>query len=780
MIRSPIHLAFLVIGLSVPSLAGEDLRQSYRDLANDAVVMNISAHPDDEDGATLAYYRMKTGAKTYSVLFTRGEGGQNEIGPELYEELAVIRTEETLRAGRILGAHVDFLNLSDFGYSRTATEAFRFWGGREEVLRRLVYFIRKYKPDVLFTNHSTGGGHGHHQAVAVTAIAAFDAAADPDKFPEQLSMEGVSLWQPAKPYIRIFPSSGGRPDVSHPVGETHDASGETYLDIASRALREHKSQGMESANLARFSGGVSLYRLARTNSSYQPDTSSFLGGISFVSENGENELGKIRAGIDKLVPGMEKGETIRQSSEILAGVRQHLTKVKGTRAKRILQQWEEELEHLIVASAGISFVIAPDDEIVVPGQEVILHGSLSSDNPGVSLSGMTVQPAPGWKVTAQPEEVQATLSSWRVGLVPGPEAVRTLPKVTQQYRPIEEECRTGVSFHLVIDGRQVSIRRSVVIDVAPSVELTVSPHSGWFAKERASHGLEFDFTILNRFSHKTAGRVDVVAPDGWRGSGGTYLVQSEDGVASGKILVTPEDVSTAPDGTVRFVTEHMSASSTVRLFDVTVPPWVRLGIVKSYDNTLETVAHNLDIPFELLDSEDISSGDLGRYTSIVLDIRTYAVRKDVREHNERLLQYAREGGNLIVFYQKTQDWKSEYAPYPLELTRERITDEEAPVTVLRPEHPLMSFPNPISREDWSGWVQERGVYFPGNVSPEYVRILSSHDPDERPLDTGLLVADTGLGSYIYTSYVWYRQMKEAHAGAIRFFANMISYSRNRQ
>ena len=196
-IRFPLAFLALVFGCRVaPAQDSVQIGQAFLDLSNDGVIMNISAHPDDEDGAALAYYRMKYGVKTYSLLFTRGEGGQNEKGPQLYEELGVLRSAETEAAGSILGTRVRFLNFMDFGYSKTATEAFRIWGGQMEALRRLVYVIRRYKPDILFTNHNTIDGHGHHQAVAITAIGAFDAAADSTLFPEQLREPGLTLWQP--------------------------------------------------------------------------------------------------------------------------------------------------------------------------------------------------------------------------------------------------------------------------------------------------------------------------------------------------------------------------------------------------------------------------------------------------------------------------------------------------------------------------------------------------------------------------------------------------------
>ncbi|MDX1548138.1 MAG: PIG-L family deacetylase, partial [Rhodothermales bacterium] len=213
------------------------------------VVMNLAAHPDDEDGATMAYYRYAKDAVVHSVIFTRGEGGQNEIGPELYEALGAIRTDETERAARHLGTQVHFLNFEDFGYSKTASEAFERWGGRDRVTARLVYLIRSLKPDVLFTNHDTTTvgprrQHGHHQAVGIAAYDAFALAADPAYHPEQLDEEGVDLWQPKRLFLRHFLAEA-RHDVSVPVGAVYAPEGRSYAALAADALGEHASQGMD-------------------------------------------------------------------------------------------------------------------------------------------------------------------------------------------------------------------------------------------------------------------------------------------------------------------------------------------------------------------------------------------------------------------------------------------------------------------------------------------------------------------------------------------------------
>ncbi len=477
---------------------------------------------------------------------------------------------------------------------------------------------------------------------------------------------------------------------------------------------------------------------------------------------------------------MSVDDIVGRCSRLLADVRAGITANPSPRAERVLRQWQEELEELVVAACEINIGMSPGDSILVAGQEVVLDAVVTSDKCRVELKDVRVSPAPGWGTTGEQEgDSKPSGSSRRIRLTPGPSAARSLPRITQQYRPIEDDDKNILELTLSVDGRSVSVSQPITLDLAPALEFTVSPRTAWLPVSRLSSGVEFEYTLVNRFPHKTAGTIDIKTPPEWRGGSESFLLEKEDGVARGMISVLPASTS-ASEGTVSFVTEHASTTGEIRLLDVNIASGINLGIVKSYDTTIETVARKLDIPFTMLNEKEIAAGDLSRFSSIVVDIRAYGVREDLKANNTRLLEYVRNGGNLVVFYQKTQDWKKEYAPYPFELTRDRITDEEAPVRVLQPEHPLLTQPNVIGSEDWLGWVQERGVYFPDHVPGEYSRILSSHDPDEPPLDTGLIVADFGRGSYIFTSYVWYRQMKEAHAGSIRFFANMISYPRRQQ
>jgi LmbE family N-acetylglucosaminyl deacetylase len=755
-----------------------ELSQSSLDLSNASVLLALSAHPDDEDGATLAYYRMKYGVKTYSVFFTRGEGGQNETGPELYKDLGVIRTHETEEAASILGSEVYFLNFIDFGFSKTATETFEKWGGRRAVLERLVYIIRKLKPDVIITNHNTIDGHGNHQVVAITAIEAFDAAADPTFATEQLRENGVDLWQPKKLFWRVWTATREPVDVVNPIGERDSVRHQSYQEIALSALSMHKSQGMDRFALMRMltPSAKTYYRLIRSSSRFPNDSTNLFGGIEPLRD--DPGLAAVGNGLHNLVPSAVAADederehfldrlrdTLEDSSMALyrqvAGA-MHSNSCSKTISPlrcRTVGIWNQALQRLVVSLLGISIHLQVSDSIVVPGERfsVQVGDVLPKElNGRVSFS---INAPPGWLVEKKGDEFTLAVSRSATPTLPLAEGLY------QTYRP-SPPVRIEVAFR---DLLGFSIGVPVSIAVAPQQTLTVEPRVRRF-EER---GNEFQFTVHNYFNNKTAGRIELDLPKGWTATSAEFIIDEEDGDAKGKVIVYPDGNS--PDGDYRIVMHAHDATDTVtvRKFGVQVAQDITVGIIKSYDNTVESALQELATRFKLLDEKDLQ-GDLQRYTSVIVDIRAYLVRHDLRKNNARLLDYVKNGGNLIVMYQKDFEWKSEYAPYPLNISRLRVDDETAPIRVLVPDHPLFNFPNKISSSDWDGWVQERGLYFPNEYSKEYVELLSCNDPDEKPLNGGYLIARYGKGTYIYTSYVWYRQWKEVHPGALRNFANMIS------
>lgn len=753
-----------------------ELSQAFLDLTNDAVVMNISAHPDDEDGATLAYYRMKYGAKTYSILFTRGEGGQNEIGPELYEELGVLRTAETLLAGEILGAEVGFLNLQDFGYSKTATETFRKWGGSQEVLRRLVLAIRKYKPDVIFTNHNTIDGHGHHQAVAITAIAAFDAAADSSYFPEQLLLPGVTVWQTRKLFFRNFGRADQSADVVNQIGEVNPLRSLTYLDIAVRALNKHKTQGMDRADLRRWTRGLSLYRLVRANSNYVRDTTSFLGAIDLWKDKTLAPLMPIRKLLSHLRPEITRDSLLEVVAEAFSQIDLVKPSVTSPSAIRTLEQWEGELERLVVARCGITAAWKFADSVVVPTQRVTSTLLITSNE--CTLEGLrcSFTYPQGWAVNEGRGGVKLTRNTLgkQLEVIVGDHVTPTLPKTVAIYNPLETMQDVSVRARFLANGKGVQVRVRPPFEIAPYQLLDVEPKITRITAQDVSGGRIFTYRVKNFSPRKIAGRVSVQLPDGWRSGTASFVIADEDSITSGTLVVRPPANIEPGRYTLRFRTDFSWCDVTAQVFRLEVDTRVNLGIIESYDNTLDAAATELGIPHTRLTAKDLS-GDLSAFTTIVVDIRAYLAREDLRLNNHRLLEYVAQGGHVVVMYQKDQDWKPEYAPSPFRISRRRITVEEAPVTILHPGHPLFTSPNHIADADWEGWIQERGVYFPDDVPAQYTRLLSSNDPDEPPLTTGYLLTHAGKGSYIYTSYVWYRQLREFNPGAFRNFVNMISY-----
>lgn len=751
--------------------------QTLRDLSTPGVLMDISAHPDDEDGATLAYYRMKHGIHTYSVLFTRGEGGQNEKGSELYEDLGVIRSEETRAAGHILGAEVVFLNFPDFGYSKTATEAFRIWGGQREVLRRLVYVIRREKPDVLFSNHNTWGGHGHHQAVAITAIAAFDAAADSTMFPEQLRDPGISLWQPKKLYLRVFGPSQGQEnaDVAHNLEEVNDLRGVAYVDVATAALRKHRTQGLDRADLRKFGRFRSAYRLARASSLFRQDSTSFFGGIWNGDEEPLTSFRELTGILSQMRPNDSWDSLVCAVSVALPLVDslERTPAGESPLSRRISNRWRGRLEQLAVVAAGVDALPAYSDSLLVAGQRVPVTVRPQSERGRLVLDSVSWSLPAGW--SARPEDTPETRNARSFTLNVSVTPRLSFPKAEHLYQSIEDGASRAAHIWYSIDGRPLTLDVPLVADIATPHLLRANPDVLWARPQDAAHGLSFSCCVTNMFPHKTAGTVVVDVPAGWRGTGFTFALEHEGDSEEGKIQLVASAGVAEGDYTLRMKTEYADRAILIRLANVAVSPGLRIGLVSSHDSTLATSLREMRVRYDTLSDANLVGANLHTYQTILVDMRAYLVRDALRQQNNRLLEYVRDGGNLVVMYQREGEWKPEYAPYPFGVSRQRVTMEDAPITILQKSHPLLCWPNRIGARDWDGWTQERSVYLPVGVPPEYDRLISTHDLDEPEADTGYLCASFGKGSYVYSTYVWYRQLKDRHPGALRCLANMISY-----
>jgi hypothetical protein len=212
----------------------------------------------------------------------------------------------------------------------------------------------------------------------------------------------------------------------------------------------------------------------------------------------------------------------------------------------------------------------------------------------------------------------------------------------------------------------------------------------------------------------------------------------------------------------------------------------KVGYIPSSDKTLERALASLGVDAKQLTVDDIAKADLSVFNTIIIDNRGYEAHQELIGLNNRLLKFAEDGGTLLVFYHRVNEWnpneqrgRPQLAPYPIIVGDERVTQEDAPITFLQPRNPLLNFPNKITQADFANWVQERGLYFPREWDKQYTAVLGTSDKGEPMLRGGLLVAPYGRGNYIYTSFVWYRQLRAGLPGGYRFFANLISYGRRK-
>lgn len=793
-------LLYLVIGYpGEPASAGivpDDgeiaLKQSILDLKSDLTLMCLAAHPDDEDGATLAYFRKKYGMETIAVIATRGEGGQNEIGSELYRELGVIRTFETLAAGEINGSAVYYLNNLDFGYSKSAEEALRIWG-HERALGHLVRLIRTLRPDVVITNHDTEHGHGHHRAVGRLILEAFEQAADPVAFPDQIA-EGLSSWQIQKVYVRSRPEEA---TVTVPVGTYDPVRGTTFQEIANEALRQHRSQGMPY--FVDRGAGMRYYRLVRSVRPIPEHEERLLDGMV--------DAGKLIQGASETTVLYDSLQTSIQGAFEQAFFPHHaiaLDILRGLRTVRLLKERirgnggdlfgrlekkEHHLEEALWRALDLRFDVEVDDTLAVRKQNV--RATLALANYGalfLRLQRINWDPPEGWRIA------RADTMYLPVDLPDGggsikqvaevritEEAPFTVPYADHLYDPDFPALPLRARVVLEAEGVPFQVERRVKVDVAPTVAVRISPERALIPAGGAGRHTTYTVYLTHRAKTEMSGEVRLRVPEGWtvQPSRSSFRLVREDEETSRRFEVEiPGGLREGDEAVlveVQYGDGRTEARSVVRVIPIEVAQGLRVGYVQSYDTTLEEALTELGVGHQALSPEDLRGGDLSVYDTIVLDIRAYLVRPDLVANNERLLEYVRRGGNLVVMYQKVLEWNPRYAPYELVLSRDRVTVEDAPVEILVSEHPLMRWPNRIGEEDWQGWIQERGLYFPGKWSSQYVALLACGDPGEKPLTGGYLAARYGKGSYIYTSYVWYRELKILNRGGYRNFANMISW-----
>lgn len=785
------------------------LYQALLDMQNPWTVMCVAAHPDDEDGTSLTVMRHKYGAHTVSLFSTFGEGGQNAIGPELYEELGAIRAHETMAAAEIQGSEPHFLGLKDFGFSKTRDEAFKFWG-HEEALRRMVLQIRKLRPDVIITNHSTtSNDHGQHQATALMVVEAFDAAADPNKFPEQLN-GGVTTWQVQRLFVRMRGNQQQNPDrqggsnqiVTIDPNEKDPVRGVVYAEEALRALQQHATQGPwpksfeEYRNRFRaFSGQnaptgqlpmirYTLVKSANGSGGLTNDSHNFLDGLQLPAQvasesavpNLTGSLLDLSANRDQALAQLIEGFKHGSYGHAVA------RPVDPERRSRM----KDRVEQALALAAGINLDVKPSDNTVVPDSVL----SLSAKDTSGSKSA-TVRDCSSW-IASKPD----TASSNGKMRIPADAPINT-PLSRHLYEAnalgleIDTRCTVEAS------GAKFDLDRATRVDVAPPIEIDAISNSPIVTTPATDgkcgfDGVDFKLRVANHLNEPVSGEIDrfsTIGPIVGRANAERKIALKTRETTEAAFALDGCELSKAKGG-ITFMLRNTQLKVTpglqvpVVVANALIAPRLRVGYIRGFDFSLPNALNALGVESKELSVDEVKTGDLSQFTSVIVDNRVYESKPELIAVNQKLLDYANAGGNLIVFYHKSDEWnpderrnRPQLAPYKLILGGERVTDENAPITFLEPDHPLLNTPNKMGQEDFKDWIQERGLYYPREWDPQFHALLQSNDPGENPLKGGLLVADYGKGHYIYTSMVWYRELRGGIPGAYRMLANMISYGR---
>jgi LmbE family N-acetylglucosaminyl deacetylase len=878
-----------------------------RHLANAGIVMEATAHPDDEDNGLLVMLNRGQGFRTALATATRGNGGQNEIGPEIFEALGVLRTQELAALHRFDGAEQYFTRAVDFGFSFSIDETFEKWG-RDEITADYVRLIRMIRPDVIFALNPGGAGGGqHHQASAVIAHDAYRLAGDPTEYADQLK-EGLRPWQPKKFY---YTAGFGAPGEAPPSGKlvrinsaVYDPLlGKTYAEIGTEARSMHKCQGM--AQLLALPGpSVRTYQLVESTLSgqQQRDERSLTDGLEtsisslaqLAGPRPPKDLVDSLAAIASSVDAAQKKFDGETDEAVVAPLLSGLLEVRRLRGALRelsmddaakyeidfrLRQKEREFQQAVLVANGLRIEALADDGVVVPGEavkvSVIVANNGSSDvtvrqvkfsgfdsDAACALTPVTAAggrggagggPGGGRGRGGPPAPAPPPISTFRKGVAGRCEPTLKVPATTRvsepywhrageagrytfdpdapfglPYRPTpfnvqvtlafsgNEEVVAALPVQYRYEGNIFSGEKRSELLVVPDLSVRVSPEIAIIPVD-ALHGSkartsaaslpraerEVRVTVVNGSPAAAEGVVKLQLPAGWLATPAEQPVALSRADESLTLRFTVKPLPTTPTGEyhVRAVVtsngrrydrgyqvieyphirrQHIYDDADVKwkVIDVKIAPAVLVGYIMGVGDQVPPAIEQLGAKLEFITADDLAWGNLSRFSVIVAGVRAYERRTDLRANNSRLLEYVRNGGTLIVQYNKFEFNDAQYGPYPAKVSNNRVTDERAAVTVLAPADPVFNVPNRITASAWSGWVQERGLYFLGDDhDSRYRELVELEDPfpyNKGPKRGALVEAAYGRGRWLYVGLGLWRELPAGVDGAYELLANLIS------
>ncbi len=805
-------------------LNASEILQSLKKLNTIGSVLYVAAHPDDENTRLLAYMARERNLRTGYLSITRGDGGQNLIGKEQGEALGLIRTQELLAARRIDGAEQFFTRANDFGYSKTPEETFTFWN-KDSVLADVVWAIRNFKPDVIICRFPTTGegGHGHHTASAILALEAFDAAADPKRFPNQLTY--TEVWQAKRIFWNTFNFGGTNTTAPNQLqidaGVFNPLLGKSYGEMAAESRSMHKSQG--------FGSGKARGQILEYFKLLKGDT------VKKYLFEGIDQTWKKFPALAKFQPLIEDClkkydlTTPQKSVAALVSIYKQLQLLDE--ADPTVRYWKKqklkETEMLILNCAGLWMEAYAADYSAIPGSEINTTIQI------ISRSSSEVKLNKIFYFNQTDTVTTLNLKANELYTIKHKEKLLATAPFSNSYWLNEEhsdgsyivknklligkpenEPFTKVLFEVSVLDLVLKIERPLVnkytdpvkgevyrpFEILPPATVNSSDKVFVFSSLAPK---KVQFTVKAN-SVNVNGTLQVKVPEGW-----TATIEKPDFNLAAKneeaiieAVITP--AKNAANGTLlpslkiqnelytksikRIEYDHIPyqfilSDAGVKLVNVDLKKvGTHIGYIPGAGDEVPACLKQVGYEVTILTDELLVKEDLSKYQAIVSGIRAYNTNERLQIHYNKLMEYVKKGGNFIVQYNTNNrigPVGTKIGPYPFTISRDRVTEDNAEVRFVKPEHNVLNIPNKISGEDFKGWVQERGIYFASEPDKNYETIFSMNDTSEKPLEGSLIIGKYGKGNFVYTGLVFFRELPAGVPGAYRLFVNLLSLPMNK-
>lgn len=774
-------------------------------------VLYIAAHPDDENTSVLAYLSKGRKLRTGYLAMTRGDGGQNLIGSEKGAEIGIVRTKELLAARKFDGAEQYFTRAIDFGYSKSPEETFKFWG-KENILSDVVWVIRNFKPDVIITRFPGDGrgGHGHHTASAILAKEAFYAAADSNKFKEQLKY--VEPWQTKSLFWNAWrPSEQQKKSlIKIDVGDYNPVLGKSYSEIAADARSMHKSQGFGASERR-----GNIYEYFELIAGNKPDTDLF-DNIDVTWDRVDNSQ-KIQQQIDKIIALFNPTDP-SESVKDLIELKNLFQSIKDN---YWVKEKMKELIPIIQSCAGFWLEAIADDYSASPGDKVnfttnlinrsnlnfildkisisnqlgdfTLYSKLENNDPVRVAKNFTIPKdfpisQPYWLKKDNNGKIFNVDNQEIIGQAENPPSIQIyatlkigddtlkfhtplLYKWTdrvkgEQYRsfeirpPVVTTIQNKLAIFFDNKPKEIKVRLKSNTDKVSGI-LKLNGNTNWQVLPKEIH-----FSFDKKYAEKSF-TFEIIPPSNKNVANLSADIQI-DGKTYSKDMV---EIYYSHIGYNTYFPE-----SKIKLVKLDIKKFPgTIGYIMGAGDDVPEALENLGYKVIMLNDENLENDNLNNFDAIITGIRAYNTRERLKYDQPKLMNYVKNGGTLIVQYNVSYGLQiKNIGPYPFSLSHGRVTDENAEMKFLDPSNKLLNFPNKITKADFGNWVQERGLYFSDNWDNHYKTIFASHDTGESDLKGSLLYTNYGKGVYIYTGISFFRQLPAGVPGAFRLFVNLIS------